>query len=513
MSAAGISLSDAVSGGLPGMAKQFGGLQAKTDENIKAEKSAAASAQSDIAKSEAEKATLLESARQPGGGLSPPKLAPPPQKKATQPIEMWGSAAMWAAALGGLLTRRPLINSLNAAGAVMNAFRQQDSEAAKTAFETWKVENDNAIKMFEFANNSLKEELSAIHESENTRLNNYKIVAQALGDEQAARMQTFEQAMKLVEERQRHADEMTKAAPEIQTKYAQLQSGLAVAKAAKELHAAKQSGDPAKIEAAASNYQGAQEVAQGLNLGLGKGGSAASGGSFSPEMGQLMAALAEKGVSLPTGFRSKAQQIQLYQGILDRNQGKTPDEIADLLKTGQIEFGAQKKETQTAAAVAGKVEVAQNEIKRFAPLVREASAKVPRGNFVPLTRLMQTADASISDPNLRSLKIRINSLLNAYDMLAARGGTDKDKRQEVRGLLLSADSPEVLEAALDSFTLEADAAHAAAVDATRVPELDKPGFKPSHEWPSAKGVSDGKVLKDAQGQVVARAKGGEWGPP
>lgn len=278
MSVPGLSLSDAVSGGLPGMAKQFGALQKDTAENIKTEKTAAQAATSDIAKSEAEKAELIEKAKQPGGGLTPPKLEPPPQKKSTQPIEMWGSAAMWAAALGGLLTRRPLINSLNAAGAVMNAFRAQDSEAAKTAFETWKVENENAVKMFEFANSSLKDQLTEINQSENTRLNNYKIVAQALGDEQAARMQTFEQAMKLVEERQRHADEMAKAAPEIQTKYAQLQSGLSLVKAGRELQAAQQSKDPQKIAAATANFQAKKQESESLNLGLGKSGGAS--GSF-----------------------------------------------------------------------------------------------------------------------------------------------------------------------------------------------------------------------------------------
>lgn len=227
--------------------------------------------------------------------------------------------------------------------------------------------------------------------------------------------------------------------------------------------------------------------------------SSSGSGTFTPKMGALMAALAEQGVSLPSGFRSKQQQTELYQGLLDRNPGKTPDEIAQLVKTGQIEFGAQKKETQTAAGVAGKVEVAQNEINQFIPLVEEASAKVPRGQFVPLTRLMQTADTSISDPNLKALKIRINSLLNAYDLLASRGGTDVAKREEVRNLLTSADSPQALAAALDSFKKEATAAHKAAVDATRVPELpDSEGRSPA-----ARPASSAKVLQyDAQGNLV-----------
>lgn len=204
------------------------------------------------------------------------------------------------------------------------------------------------------------------------------------------------------------------------------------------------------------------------------GGGSGSGADFTPKMGELMAATAEQGVSLPTGFRSKAQQIELYQGLLDRNPDKSADEIAKMLKTGQIEFGAQKKETQTAAGIAGKVEVAANELSRFVPLVRSASADLKRGNFTDLNSLIQTADSHISDPKLKTLKGYIVGTLNAYDVLASRGGTDKEKRAENRQQLLSADGDQAINAALDVIMKESDIAHQSSVEATRVPELDAP---------------------------------------
>lgn len=207
-------------------------------------------------------------------------------------------------------------------------------------------------------------------------------------------------------------------------------------------------------------------------------------GAFSPRMGDLMAALAEQGVSLPTGFRSKEQQQALYGSLLDRHPDLPAEEIAKQIKTGQIEFAAQKKETQTAAGIAGKVEVAQNELSEFIPLVREASTKVPRGKFVPINQLLQMGEASISDPDLKQLRIYINSTLNAYDVLAGRGGTDKDKREEAHKLLTSAESPQALEAGLKAFQNEADAAHRAAVKATKVPELEDAGAKKKAEAPA-----------------------------
>jgi hypothetical protein len=228
--------------------------------------------------------------------------------------------------------------------------------------------------------------------------------------------------------------------------------------------------------------------------------------SFTPEMGSLMAAMAEEGVSLPSGFRSKAQQAMLYQGLLERNPDKSPDEIAKLIKTGQIEFGAQRKETQTAAGVAGKVEVAQNEITNFIPLVEEAAKAVPRSSFMPVNKLVQSADAQLSDPNLKALKIRINSLLNAYDMLASRGGTDKDKRSEVRSLLTSADSPQALEAGLKSFALEAEAAHKAAVSATRVPELEGETSAPPKRSGDNPPIAGARKAPDGQWYVQKNGK-------
>lgn len=239
----------------------------------------------------------------------------------------------------------------------------------------------------------------------------------------------------------------------------------------------------------------------------GKPTAAQQGAGFTPEMGSLMASLAEKGVAIPAGLRSKAQQVELYQGLLDRNPNKTPDQIADMVKNGQIEFGAQKKETQTAAGVAGKVEVFANEIEQMAPLISEASKNLPRGKFVPINKLLQTADSAISDPDLKELKVYVNSIMNAYDGLSARGGTDQDKRAAARALITTADSPEALERGLKAFQKEADIAHKAAIKATKVPELEdadkgdtKKGGSPDS---SEKSDTATKRFKyDAQGNLV-----------
>lgn len=225
--------------------------------------------------------------------------------------------------------------------------------------------------------------------------------------------------------------------------------------------------------------------------------SKSGGAEFTPKMGEMMAALAEKGVALPSGFRSKEQQAALYSGILERNPGKTPDEIADMIKKGEIEFGAQKKETSTAAGIAGKVQVFANELDENIPLVRKAAAAVPRKEWTDLNSLIQTKDSHISNPELKTLKGYITSTLNAYDALAARGGTDKDKRTENRKTLLAADGPEAFEAQLKVFENEARVAKKAAFEATKSPELPGDGQTKKIEPPKTAGDIQAVSSKEA----------------
>lgn len=239
-----------------------------------------------------------------------------------------------------------------------------------------------------------------------------------------------------------------------------------------------------------------------------KKASTAESSSFTAEDGELMGALAERGVSLPAGLRSKSQQISILRGLKERNPDLSADQLADKIKSGQETFAAEKKEITTAAGVAGRVSVAQNEIKRFAPIVLEKSAAVDRGRFVPINKLLQFGDSQVSDPKLKQLKISINSLLNAYDQLAARGGTDKEKRAEVRSLLTSADSPEALKSGLDIFLQEAEAAEQGAQDAM-APMVQRRQSQEAPKASAASSISEGATATGANGEKIV-LRNGKW---
>jgi hypothetical protein len=183
---------------------------------------------------------------------------------------------------------------------------------------------------------------------------------------------------------------------------------------------------------------------------------------FGGAVGDLMAALAERGVSLPAGFRSKDQQRSMFEALIARNPGRTADEIADDIKSGKLKLTAETKGAQVAGGQIGKVALASNELDTFGDQTLEASNAIPRGQFVPWNQLKQTVDTKISDPALLRFKTKMQALENAYNQLAARSGTDVDKRAHIHELFNTANSPQAVATLIKALKEEAVGAREAA---------------------------------------------------
>lgn len=145
-------------------------------------------------------------------------------------------------------------------------------------------------------------------------------------------------------------------------------------------------------------------------------------------------------------------------------RGISPQEISSRM----VEFKGLVKEQQVEAGIAGRISYAEKEIQQIGPKVIDAANKIGRGNFVPWNKLRNLAATNISDPNLKQLKVYLNTLTNSYDVLGGRGGTDVEKRAHNRALLDAADSPEALKAAVEAITQEAALSQTAAGESMRV---------------------------------------------
>lgn len=237
--------------------------------------------------------TTLADDQQKRGALKPPDLQPVPQPTVAQtdPSKIWGSSAMLLAGLGGLLTRRPLVTAMNAASKVFQAYKQNDQEAAKQAFDSWKASNENALKLAEFQQKTYEEALKGIDSDEKGALAKYTAAARAFQDETGAKMAEIHGvlgAQQHVTELKRLSIEAAKAQGDIEEKNEQHQALMGARNAQKELQQARASKDPAKIAAAKQKLDDAMSDIHTINAAYGKGGSGS--GNFR----SLPAAIANK---------------------------------------------------------------------------------------------------------------------------------------------------------------------------------------------------------------------------
>ena len=181
-----------------------------------------------------------------------------------------------------------------------------------------------------------------------------------------------------------------------------------------------------------------------------------------PNAQSLLGELALRGVNIPARTAGA-----VVAGLKKNYPGKSDAELADMVVTGQATLAGVKAEKRVEGAQVGKIETAIREIPQFAEKALAASAKVPRGEFRPFNKLRLYADTQLSNPDLKELKSYLNSLSNAYDVAAARGGTDVNKRAEAHAMLDAADSPETLARAIKVMQDEAGIALKAGQSALR----------------------------------------------
>lgn len=106
----------------------------------------------------------------------------------------------------------------------------------------------------------------------------------------------------------------------------------------------------------------------------------------------------------------------------------------------------------------GKIAPRVEEANQFAKIAKTASAAVPRGSFVPLSKLSQYTDAQLSDPALAKFKAANLSLINAYAAAVGGGTPTVNDKQHAEEILNTATSPEAYAATVDQLVTEMEAA-------------------------------------------------------
>ena len=203
--------------------------------------------------------------------------------------------------------------------------------------------------------------------------------------------------------------------------------------------------------------------------------------------------------NLGRGTQGAKNIVLLRQEIASqaRDRGMSGADIAKVM----AQFSGLTASARTIGNIGGKVDYGVNELLQSIPLAQSSSDALPRGQFVPLTRIQQMIQRGTASPELKDFAIKTNAVINAYNLVAGRAGTDVEQRRHNASLLQTADSPQAYKAALAAMATEGKVAQSASRTT-----MDEIGTKPMPTLSpeQARKVPVGTKFRTTDGRVMVR---------
>lgn len=145
------------------------------------------------------------------------------------------------------------------------------------------------------------------------------------------------------------------------------------------------------------------------------------------------------------------------------------NDIAELETRARMELTGEAQRLRSANVMMARVQWAEGEIERLAPLAKAINHKVMgRIGFLPFNQLWEQGLTTIQDPDMAQFASITNTIMNAYNVLSARGGTDMNVRERNLSMLSTTSDPEVYDSKLDIMLNEIQTAKMAGLDTTRL---------------------------------------------
>lgn len=385
--------------------------------------------------------------REEASSLALPKLQEIPEKTRDverNPLEAFGSLASTMAIFGSLLTRAPLTNALNAAADVMDAWKGQDTAAAKKNFDVWKANISNADTLHKWQQDNYNNAIKKLDTDTDGALKEIQVLATVYKDDtmaELARTKQINELLRLENTRRSSMDDMMRAA-----QAAEKEQNFKMAVTEKETEL----GRPLN----------ALERDELVDRYLGSGVSTPD--VTEEAMDTAIEAKLKGDDTLLQGLgRSGANKVNTLNRLTAKlaERGLTPEQRGEMLANARAGFEGRKAAERATGTRTANLELAANELVPMMKIARTASASIPRSQFKPINQIVQNIQRGISDPNLKGLDFAVNTLVNVYTRAIRPTGvpTDADK-EHTRELLLAADGPEAFEAALKMMELEIEAA-------------------------------------------------------
>lgn len=349
-----------------------------------------------------------------------------PEQKPKNPMEAFQNPAVWLALLASAFTRAPMTAALNAGAAAMKGFREGDVQEMQRKREEWKDKTAQALEQ----NRIETERYQAAWKKADRN------VAQAMAAMQAEAASFKDDAMLSV---------LRKGDPEMIMK---LMEGRR-----------KSEMEILKAMESEQRYQDQREQRERFH----KDQQDKNKANISDDVARFMAERVWSGdksalMNVGRGNQTAANLVKVQEQILaigkEKEAAGEPGTAA-ALAAKMAEFQAMSAGLRTAAVRHSNIATSVNEALRTFPLARQASAQLPRSDYLMVNRMTQEAKRQSGDPAIRQFDARNAAAITAYAQAMQRSGAITVHAQErADELLRTADSDKAYNAVLDSLELE-----------------------------------------------------------
>jgi len=161
------------------------------------------------------------------------------------------------------------------------------------------------------------------------------------------------------------------------------------------------------------------------------------------------------------GYGRGAQGAENIRKIDNAVAAMTAGKSGTAITEAGISRAGERRTELELSAREGKIATAVQEAQNFAGIALDASAKVPRGQFLPWNKLSQYKDTQLQSPELASFKAATLSLVNAYTRAVGGGTVHVADKEHANEMLNTAQSPEAYQAVVKQLITETQAALAA----------------------------------------------------
>ncbi len=202
-------------------------------------------------------------------------------------------------------------------------------------------------------------------------------------------------------------------------------------------------------------------ISQAAGKQAGRAGAGTAG--LTPEGSNILSEAVLEGVSLPTGgSRSAPIMASIFNNLAKQHPDLSPQQVVAKIKSGEINMKGLVAETGAVGRRQAGIETSAEEARNVIPIALKASADIPRGQFVPLNKLIQAGQIATSDPKLAAFAQANLTLANVYARAMSPTGTPTvEGREEALKKLSVATSPESYKAVVGVIVQEINAARSA----------------------------------------------------